>query len=207
MAIGDNYITSDQVKGWISLDPGETKWDVIIEDVVTSISRDIEDYCHRQFNDSGAVSPRIYKALDRECVLVDDFWTTEGFILQSDDDNDGVFETTWDSTEYELTPLNGIRNGQLGWPYWCITRRHNSQHRFHFSNVAQVQVTAQWGWENVPDSVIQAAKIMAADTFQLKDARLGVAGSDQFGSVVRVKDSGMACKRLKNYVVRSALVA
>jgi hypothetical protein len=205
MAIGDNYLVRSDLVEWMSLQGDQ--WDSIIDDVIDAISRDIEDFCRRQFNDSGSVSPRVYRAIDHETVLVDDFWTAEGFILQTDDDNDGIFETTWTSDQYELRPLNGIRNGRPGFPYWEIARRHNSQNRFHPNNLAQVQVTAQWGWQSVPTSVIQAAKMLAADTFQLKDSRLGIAGSDQFGTVVRVKDNGMARKRLSNYIRGSVLCA
>jgi hypothetical protein len=41
---------------------------------------------------------------------------------------------------------------------------------------------------------------MAAETFQLKDAPLGVAGMDAFGSALRVRDNAMAASKLAPYV-------
>lgn len=205
MAIGDNYITADQIKLWMGLQGSE--YDVIVEDVATSISRDIEDYCHRQFNQDTSATARLYDPMNQGLVIVDDFYTTSGFILETDDDGDGVFENTWTTADYELRPLNGVRNGRTGWPYWQIVVRHNSTKRFVASPAANVRVTAQWGWAAVPDNVIQAAKQLAADTFQLKDNRLGIAGSDQFGNVIRVRDNMLAKKRLMNYVRGSVFVA
>lgn len=207
MAIGDNYISDSDIKMWMNLQEGNPQTDALTLEIATSISRDIEDHCHRQFNDAGAVSARVYEPNDRHHVIVDDFWTADGLIIQTDNDGDGVFETTWAATDYELRPLNGIRNGRPGWPYWMICRRQGSTQRFYESLSANVQVTAQWGWQSVPDNVIQAAKMLAADTFQMKDNRFGVAGSDQFGTIVKVGQNRSAQRRLCNYVRGSVFVA
>jgi hypothetical protein len=205
MPIGDNYITADQIKTWMGLQGSE--YDAIVEDVAVSISRDIEDYCHRQFNKDAVATARLYDPLSSGLVLVDDFYTTTGLVIQTDDDGDGVFETTWSAADYELRPLNGVRNGRGGWPYWQIRARKGSTKVFTHSPSANVRVTAAWGWAAVPDNVFQAAKQLAADTFQMKDNRLGVAGSDQFGNVIRVRENPFARMRLKNYMKGSVFVA
>lgn len=201
MAIGDDYLTIDDVKRWNNYQG--TDKDDIFAYVVTSVSRDIEDYCHRQFNDSGDVSARVYEPLDHFTCIVDDFWTDEGLIVQTDNDGDGVFETTWDRSSFDLLPLNGVRNGRPGWPYWKIRARRFSNanmQRFHrWPDLANVQVTARWGWQTPPDNVLQAARMLCADTFSMKDNRLGIAGSDQFGTVVRVRDNLLARQKLKEY--------
>lgn len=205
MAIGDNYITRDQVKGWMTIQG--TEYDTLIDDVVASISREIEDICHRQFNQETAATARVYDPVDARMVVVDDFYTTTGLIVETDDDGDGVFETTWDATDYELRPLNGVANGRTGYPYWQICVRQGSSKRFHQMRSANVRVTASWGWSAVPSAVFQAAKLVAADTFQMKDSRLGIAGSDQFGTVVRVRENVVAKNKLKPYIRRSVICA
>lgn len=205
MAIGDDYLTRDQVKLWMNLQG--TEYDDIVDYVITSISRDIEDYCHRQFNKDLAPSQRLYDPTNHRQAVVDDFYTTTGFVLETDDDGDGVFETTWTPDDYELRPLNGIRNGRPGEPFWQIRVRRNSTKRFHHSDSANIRVTAAWGWDAIPDNVLQAARQLAADTFQLKDNRLGVAGTDQFGTVIRVRDNQLARMRLKNYIRGSVFCA
>lgn len=198
MAIGDNYITTEQVKTWMSLQGSE--YDSIVDDVCAAISRDIEDYCHRQFNKEDTPSARVYVPLSPHQVLTDDFHTSTGLIVKVDQDDDGVFETTLTSGDYELRPLNGVRNGRTGYPFWEIRLRSSASARFCGSRSATVEVTAAWGWAAVPDNVFQAAKQLASDTFQSKDSRMGLAGTDQFGTVIRVRDNVLARNRLKNYV-------
>lgn len=200
MAIGDDYLQVADVKRWIDYQ-GNVSDDVFAY-VITSVSRDIEDYCHRQFNDAGVASARLYAPIDRHRLIVDDFWTTDGLIVQVDEDGDGVFETTWDATDFECRPLNGVRNGRPGWPYWEIRPRpwgSANIRRFHHSDVANVQVTARWGWQTVPDNVLQAGRMLCADTFSMKDNRLGIAGSDAFGNVIKVRDNLLARAKLKDY--------
>jgi hypothetical protein len=148
----------------------------------------------------------VYYPTNTGLVIVDDFWTTAGLIVKTDDDDDGVFETTWTTADYQLEPVNGTHNGVAGWPYWRIAAIGNS-FSFHRFKRASVQVTARWGWQAVPEPVLQAAKILAADTFQLKDSRLGVAGSDQFGQIVRVRDNQTAASKLRHYVRQRVFVA
>lgn len=203
MALGDNYINGPELKSYMGIEIDS--YDVQIEDAISSASREVEDYCHRQFNDSGAVSARIFRPAGPRGVVVDDFSTAVGLIIQTDDDGDGVFETTWDPADYELSPLGGIRNAQTGWPYWRI--RATGAKRFHYNRRSNVQVTARWGWAAVPDPVKQSVYILASDTFQLKDSRLGVAGSDQFGQIVRVRDNQTAASKLRYYTRQKVYVA
>jgi hypothetical protein len=205
MAIGDNYITADQVKQWTGLQGSE--FDVLVEGVCTAMSRSIEDHCRRQFNKEASPSARVYQADDPCTLLVDDFYTTTGLVIQTDEDGDGVFETTWDASDFELHPLNGVRNGRPGFPYWKIRARRRGLRRFPWRySEARVQVTAAWGWASVPDVVVQAAKIIVTDTFQLKDQRFGVAGTDQFGTLVRVRNNPIAKEMLNDYVRGSVLL-
>lgn len=203
MALGDNYITSALLKSYMGIEINT--YDVQIADAISSASREIEDYCHRQFNDAGSVSARIFRPTGPCGVIVDDFSTITGLIIQSDDDGDGVFENTWAATDYELSPIDGIRNGQTGWPFWRI--RATGAKRFTNSRRSNVKVTARWGWAAVPTPVIQSTYILASDTFQLKDSRLGVAGSDQFGQIVRVRDNQTAASKLRYYTRQKVYVA
>lgn len=203
MAIGDDYITSAELKAYMGLEINT--YDALLADAISSTSREIEDFCHRQFHTAGAATARVYQPLDPARVFVDDFHTAVGLIVETDDDNDGIFETVWAASDYELRPLNGVRNGQPGWPYWEIAAVGSK--RFTGSCRANVRVTADWGWAAIPEPVRQAAFILASDTFQLKDQRLGIAGSDQFGQIVRVRDNQLAASKLKHYVRQKAYVA
>lgn len=207
MALGDNYVTSAQLKGYLGQASGDTTDDTQITDALNSISREIEEYCQRQFNDAGSASARTFYP-DSYCLTeVPDFSTVTGLVVKTDLDNDGVFETTWASTDVQAEPLDGIVDGQTGWPFWKL-RTVGSQRFpcvFHTSR-APLQVTARWGWTAVPAPVKQACLILASETFRLKGAPFGVANMDQFGPV-RVRDNPMAAKKLGPYVLKPVLVA
>lgn len=193
--LGDPYVTLTELKSYLKLTDATD--DTELESALESASREIEDHCLRQFNDAGTVSARVYIPEDGCSVIVDDFSTTTGLVIKTDENDDGVYETTWVSTDYQLEPLNGVVRGVPGWPYWMIETTGTRT----FPNCLRrpsVQVTAQWGWASVPDPVKQACKILAAETFKLKDAPFGVAGFGEFGAV-RVRDNPIAARKLKRY--------
>jgi hypothetical protein len=201
MALGDDYLTRQELKDYMGLET--TEQDTLVDEAISSSSREIERHCHRQFNDSGAVSTRVYKARRCDEIAVDDFWTDTGFVLEIDVNGDGTW-TAVASTEYQLTPLNRMRDG-VEWVYWKIEMVGSTS--LPVRRKASVRVTAQWGWEALPSDVKQAVKMLASDTFQVKDSRMGVAGSDQFGTIVRVRSNSLVEAKLKHFVREKVLVA
>lgn len=196
MAIGDNYATLAQLKSYMGNDIGAAEDDEL-NDALASASREIEEYCHRQFNDAGSASARSYRPTDRRTVFVDDFHTTTGFMLEVDTDDDGTYDQLWLTNEYELRPRGGIREGRPGWPF--IEIGAVDWLTFPDGYRAAIKVTARWGWASVPSMVKQACLELASSTYALRHARLGVAGSDQFGSVIRVQDNKLAMNKLKPF--------
>lgn len=203
MALGDPYITRDDLKLYMGLETDEVN--DVVDDAIASASREINKFCHRTFHDAGSVSARVFRPLSLHAVYVDDFSTSIGLVVEADNDGDGVFEQTWADGDYELTPLNGVVDGESGWPYTRIVAVGYSK-RFRLTRRTNVRVTARWGWAEVPDLVVQACKILASDTFQLKDSRMGIAGSDQFGQIVRVRDNQMAQNKLRHYARNKVIV-
>lgn len=201
MALGDPYATLAQLKA--RFDIADAIDDDRLTDALDDISRGIEDHCERQFNDAGTTSARVYRPRTSCLAVVDDFSTTTGLAVATDEDGDGVFETTWAASDYELEPLNGIVAGRPGWPYWRIRA---VDRLFPCNRRASVQVTAQWGWAAVPTPVQEACLIMAAETFKLGDAPFGVLGFGEFGAV-RVRDNPIATRKLRPYELSPAKVA
>lgn len=196
MAIGADYTDLATLKTYMSLEV--STYDAQLQSVISSASREVERFCHRQFNKETVATPRKYKPLRKGLLIVDDFWTNSGLVIQTDDDYDGVFEHTWtEGTDFELQPYNGIVQGMPGFPYWKVVAI--GMYGFPCDRAARVQVTAQWGWSAVPTPVVEATKMLASDVFQYKDTRMGVAGFDAMGAVVRVRDNGMAASKLKRY--------
>lgn len=203
MALGDPYASLDDLKAHLGIT--DTVDDTKLTAVLTTVSRrGIEGYCGRQFNDAGTPSARVYRPEHHRLTLVHDFSTTTGLVVATDEGDDGTYETTWTATDYVLEPLNGIVNGQTGWPYWRILARNRW---FPMRNVGpSVQITAQWGWAAVPDPVKQACLLLAAELFKAKDAPFGVLGFAAYGPV-RVRQNPIAADLLADYRLTPVLVA
>lgn len=204
MALGDNYATLNELKSRLGIGASDTTDDSKLSAALAVASRGIERTCNRQFNDAEAASARVFQTRDWYRVEVDDFHTTDGLIIQTDEADDGQYEATWQTHDYQLEPLNGIVAGEPGWPYWVIVPTEN-RYFVRWARWAQVQVTARWGWAEVPAPIKEATLIIAEDIFKLKDAPWGVAGYGEFGPL-RVRQNPMAFNLIAPYRRHAVLV-
>lgn len=158
----------------------------------------IQAYCDRQFIADDTATARTYVATTPWIVEIDDIATTEGLIVKTDEDADGVFETTWATTDYQLEPLNNRLSGQR-WPYTKIRAIKSREFPADWGQ-AVVQVTARWGWilapsgnsghlhEEIPHPVCEAAQIQALSIYKSADAPLGIAGFGDIG-IMRLRQA------------------
>jgi hypothetical protein len=197
------YVSLAQLKNYLGIPQDDTNDDEEMTSALASISREIEKCCHRQFNRSDVATSRVFYPNRCDLVKVDDFWTTTDLVIAIDQDGDGVYETTWTAADYQPEPLNGIVDGETGWPFWkigAIGRGFPTRNRR-----PAVQVTARWGWAAVPAPIIQAAKIAAVETFSLKDTKFGVGNANEYGPI-RVRQNPMCAAKWKPYVRDAILV-
>ena len=160
-----------------------------LSDSLATASRSIDKATGRRFwADTAATSRLFYPAPDRwSRTLVDDFYTTTGLVVEVDASGDGVFETTYTSADYELSPLNGVVDGEDGWPFYRI-RPVNWTWTCNPLR-ASLRVTAKWGWTAVPSAVKTACVILATEALKLaREAPFGVAGFGVDG-LVRVREN------------------
>lgn len=202
MALGDLYIDTTDLKDRLEIEDDDDM--VRLTGAVEAATHGVNTFCGRQFNDAGAVSARVFKATDGCLAYVDDFSTTTGLIIKTDDDDDGTFERTWAASEYELEPLNGIVDGVPGWPYWRI-RYVGTGRGFPQLRRAGLQVSARWGWTAVPANVTEASRIAAEEIFKLRDTPFGIGGYGDFG-VIKVRDNPFTSRMLKKYQRTGALL-
>lgn len=207
-AIGDPYIEVDDLKAFLrqgvemsnKIAPGvpNTFLDDLLADAILAATDEIEtEWCGRQFNKTTTASERVYTPISGEMCFVDDFHTTTDLVVKIDLDDDGVYETTLDSSDYTLQPTNGVVDGQPGWPFYRIKLRASASNWFPCTDES-VQVTAQWGWAAVPENVKAACRMLAHDNYKSKDNPFGVAGFSEFG-VVRMRNNHQVEKKLKKY--------
>lgn len=202
MALGDSYATLSELKSRLGI--SDTDEDTQLTNALSTASRWIESqFCRRQFNKTTTASARLYYPTAPGLVEVHDFHTTTDLVVATDAGADGTFETTLTASQYELHPLNGIVDGEQGWPYSSIATVNTVLPTW--TGRASVQVTAQWGWTAVPAGVKEACLIIAQETFKLKDTYRGQAGFGDMAMVVR--RAPQALDYLRPYRLNPVLVA
>lgn len=208
MALGDSYASLAELKTRLAATGSGD--DTALTNALAVASRGIEHVCRRQFNQATSATARVYYPCDACLSEPDDFYTTTGLIVATDGDNDGVYETTWASTDYQREPLNGIVNGESGWPTYRLravaSRYFPARYGSYTPRRAPLQVTAQWGWSAVPAGVKEACLTVAEETFKLKDAPYGVIGMSEWGAI-RVRANPMAMMMIGPYCRDLVLVA
>lgn len=202
MALNDVYVNVAELKDRLDIvDDGDANR---LDGAVWAASRGIDKFCRRQFNDAGTVSARVFRATSDSIIQVDDFHTVTGLVVKLDVDDDGVYETTLNASEYESSPLNGIVDGEPGWPYWKL--RAVGYRSFPVLRRAGVQVTARWGWAGVPKPVTEACRVAAEELFKLRDTPFGIGGYGDFG-IVRARDNPFVARMCAPYQRSALLVA
>lgn len=191
MAIANGYCTLAEVKGFVGIPAGDTADDTLLELAVESASRAIDAFTDRRFWVDSAVVARYYTvtADDEALEIPDGITTTTGLLVKTDEDGDGVYETTWTlNTDFRLEPVNAAADG-LPWTRIVAVgdrlfpRSTGSTTDDYYR---AVEVTSKGGWTTVPSPVKQACLIQAARLWKRKDAPFGVAGSVDLGSELRL---------------------
>lgn len=177
MAIGDPYVSGDDLSEYIA---GGTTAEA--EDALTraagAASRWVEGHCRRQFNKADAATARVFRAMNTHRLWVDDI--ADDTVTIGDGDS---FADTWETTDFTLEPIGAITNGVAGEPYTLISVADSR--RFGLTHPALVQVTATWGWPEVPEDVKLATLIQGAVLFKRRESANGVLGGNDFG-IVRI---------------------
>ena len=189
MAITNGYCTLAELKPELRIPTlTDTADDTRLEVAIAAASRQIDAHCGRFFwREAGTHTREFYANEHRRCE-VDDISTVTGLIVQVDDDDDGVFETTLTiSTDFILRPLNAADRVPV-WPYDEIVLVDAINGNFPMSQSGRpgVRVTARFGWPAVPDDVKKACLVQSAMLFKSGDAVFGVTEFANAGAALRV---------------------
>lgn len=205
--IGDSYITTLQLGTYLGVKMSvvDDVRDAKLTTAVAAATTMIEGHCRRQFNTNGIVETRYFKPTSAHLAIIDDFYDVDTLVIQRRPIGDSQWQTPWTFPNFELEPINGVVNGQPGWPF----RRIILPYWTFLWAIDRLKIQATWGWPAVPKSVIQAALIIGAEYYKLSDAPLGAAGfgsgSDGF-SVITVKDVPQAWALLSPYLLNPITV-
>lgn len=167
MAIVNGYCTLAEYKLWNTIGTTNTNDDGVIEDIIESVSRQIDNICGRHFYATTAIV-RYFKAdyKGQDLLFIDDLSTTSSLSIASDDDGDGTYENTWSSADYNMLPYQPQNSA----PYTMIETAPQGNFVFSAQKKGN-KITGLWGWTAVPDDIKVACLIMTDAEYHAKDGQ------------------------------------
>jgi len=177
--ITNGYCTLADIKASLRIPSPDTVDDSLLETAIESASRLVDGFAGRNFYPNGTAT-RFFTPEDRIVCEIDDLISLSSLVVSAD--LDGVFDQTWNSTDYQLEPLNGRADGLTGWP---ATRIRAVGDYVFGTNIgeASVRVTGTWGWSSVPSAIKQATVIQASRLWKRLDSPLGVLSAPDLGYI------------------------
>lgn len=186
MGIDNGYCSLEQLEEWNGARKAVSK--LTRELAIEACSRGIDDYCERRFWKNTDPEARVYDACEPRLLDLEQFGDLISITtLKTDDDADGVYETTWSAGDYQLLPLRPMAGPETK-PYRQI-RAINRVFTVPYgtgARLGRVQINGTWGWPDIPAKVTQACAMWAARIFSRKESPQGVAGWGDFG-MIRVR--------------------
>lgn len=144
---------------------------------INTASRDIEIFCGRVFYSSAQT--RYYSTDCNDLVFTDDIISVT--TLKTDTDSDGVYETTWQASDYILLPRDTANEVPPG-SYRRIGRAPNGSYYFPKMDDA-IQIVGSFGYSAIPAQVNTACLIHAFELFKRKDQPNMIAGTTEYGAI------------------------
>lgn len=173
------YITLAEFKKALS-DEQNTDYDALYVWAIETASRQVDDERGDQFWRSPAPTVRTFRPESSRILWVGDFATTEGLVIRTDEADNGTYGTTWSPSDYSAELDEGVR-GMIR-PFVKLVAV--GSRTFPTAGYRRsVEVTAEWGWPEVPRQVRQATQILSLDHFRSRDLTGGVAAFSDAGPV------------------------
>ena len=174
-----SYATLAQFKAAVGIT--DSTDDTALQNVLDATDTLIDLHCDRKTGFGTATETRYYTAEDYQYVLTDDLVSVT--TLQTDDDANGTYETTWTSgTDFVLAPVNSALDG---FPYTEIDTSVSWPRNFPKDVYIGVKVVGVFGFPSVPAAVVQAEIIQAGAVWSSRTSPFGVIGSADLGGILR----------------------
>lgn len=192
------YCSLVEFREYISEDPSQNDHDTGHLLVLESASRAVDLYCGfppGRFMLDDTVSARTYYAWDPWTLTIDPVGTLTGAVVKTGTGN-GTFGTTLTlTTNYVFEPSNALADGE---PVTRIRLADGSRWPTSTYGAPNVQVTARWGWPEVPAPVKQATMQAAAEQWFRRNAPAGFVQTVEFGPIRLSRDAMASVSSLLN---------
>lgn len=189
----DLYCTPEQVKSRTGIADNLDDREILA--ACRSVSRWIDEHCDRTFARREVTlqltpcGPYAVETPDIVSVIT----------LKTDEDGDGVYETTWSASDFELQPV-GASTQLEARPYTSIAAVGSRLFPVTYSRGrrARAEAATVAGWPTLPAAVNESAAILTGDYLALGGMKFGVAGYGEYGAV-RARLSSPALAMLAPY--------
>lgn len=176
----DHYATLEELQAQVDASGG-VSWQAAdvgnMNTALAAATRWIDERMDTRFR--AVAESRVYTARWSDLLYIDDLVSLT--MLSTDEDGDGVYETTWSASDFILEPTNAAMRNR---PYRQIRRRANGSRSFPTGDSA-IEVTGMFGYSLEPPAPIrQACLLLAHRLWMRKDAIFGVAGTPGLGVTI-----------------------
>lgn len=175
MAIDHGYLPLATLK--YALREQHDERDEVYERAIEAASRQIDEFCNRQFWSDTVATARVFRPTEPNVVWTGDFATDVGVTVEVDA-GDAGFWAPLNATQWQAEPFVRRR----GRPFDRITSTGVDEFRW-WGFRPSVKVTARWGWLAAPKEVEQACLMLSIDHYKSKDLTGGVAGFSELGPI------------------------
>ena len=174
-----DYSSVATVKDYLGIPTATTSEDAGITAALNAAEDRIDKFCGRTFVVPVAVSTRtVAPWSDTVVILPAELAQTTDLVVKTDTTDNGTFDTTLTAADYyagpgDLAPFTELHRVSGAWPRLRSGR-------------PSVEIEAWFGYAmTVPDSVVQAATMLAARLYQRRSSPLGfqTGASPEFGAV------------------------
>ena len=195
MAWKPDYVTVLELKSELHMEAGDTADDAQLARWVTSASRAVDDWAHRQFGQTAAPETREYVAEwdpheGAWFADVDDLGTLAALVVQWVGATDPIELATPTVAGYKPLERNALQVGMV-YERLKITSGAWSSSPWPRSTTCsggrELEVTATWGWPAVPVAVKQATMLQAMRLAARRDSPFGIAGSPENGGEIQLR--------------------
>lgn len=183
MTITHGYITLDEMKEYVNINPDDQEDDAVLEGCVSAACRAIDGWTGRRFYLDTNATARLYSPISATMIFTEDIGTTSGLIVKTDDGS-GTFPTTLSASAYQAEPQ--IIDGR---PITKIRLINGNYLPLNFyPGQYTVSVTAKWGWPSVPADILTATRLLATRYFKRRQSPTGLQAFQDTAAYISASD-------------------
>ena len=181
------YLTVAELQAYVSTTVYSDA--TIYEEAINAAEEIIDNACGRKFVVASASTARVYMPSCGAVLFIDDCTAIASVVANG--------ATLTAGTDYQAEPLNNLSYGGETVPFFALRRLGYYCRRwdnyYGVPNLANITVTATWGWAAIPVMVKESCKIIARDVLSQRD-------TTGFGLVAITEAGGVGTR--ENWVVQ-----